>query len=266
MLNFFHTHLPQAVIFQLGPISLRWYGLIMAIAIAAALLLTLALAKKKNVPQEQIVDAAFWTIIGGVIGARIYEIFLEWPYYITNPDHMIRIWEGGLAIHGAIIGGAITLLIFFRKKRRVLLPTTGLFLPGLALGQAIGRWGNYFNQELFGRPTNLPWGIPISPANRPESFLSYSHFHPTFLYESLLNLALAIFLWNYVKQKTWRPAWAIGLYMLSYGVIRFGLEFIKIDRTPVLVGLRWPQIISLLMAVIGFLLISFSHAKPQKHS
>ncbi len=263
MFSFLHSYLPDPIFLSVGPLSLRWYGLIMAISIAIAIVLTTILAKKKGIPKEDIIDAAFWAIIGGIIGARLYEIFLEWPYYIANPERMIRLWEGGLAIHGGIIGGGLALLIFFWNRRKKLWRMESLFLPGLALGQALGRWGNYFNQELFGRPTSLPWGIPIALENRPEAFTAFTYFHPTFLYESLGNLIIAIVLWKYVSKRHFQPVWAIAIYVLSYSVLRFSLEFIKIDRTPIWLGLRWPQIMSLIMAASGLLLLSLYHANQK---
>lgn len=264
MINFLHSYYPNPILISIGRIDIHWYGLLMSLSIAAAILLAIHLGKKKDIKADKIIDAAFWATIGGLIGARIYEIFLEWPYYSAHPERILKVWEGGLAIHGAIIGGAIALAILFWKEKSLFLKITGIFMPGLALGQAIGRWGNYFNQELFGRPSLLPWSIPIAAENRPDGFLNYQYFHPTFLYESIGNLLIAITLYIYVKRRGYKPTLAIAIYMLLYSLLRFSLEFIKIDQTPVVAGLRWPQIASLLMMITGLILLINSRHEKRK--
>lgn len=272
MFNFLHTFQPQATITTIGPLDLRWYGLFLAAGVLAGLLLSLWLAKKDRTDTNLILDLSVWLIVSGLLGARLYEVILEWSYYKTNLGQIISIWQGGLAIHGAIIGGAIALFVFSSFKKLNFWRLTAICLPGLALGQAIGRWGNYFNQELFGRPTNLPWGIPIHPLYRPLEYLADSHFHPTFLYESLgcLIIALALFgLYNYGYKK-WADKiyiWLIALYMLLYSWLRFGLEFIRVDETILIWGLRWPQIFSLILVIAAFLLIiRINHHVPSKSS
>ena len=202
-------------------------------------------------------------VLFGIIGARIYEIFLEFPYYYANPSQIIKIWEGGLAIHGAIIAGAITSFVFAKKNHLDFWQLLAIITPGLALGQAIGRYGNWFNQELFGLPTNLPWGIPIAIENRPLEFISQEFFHPTFLYESLGLLFISIFLFILLyRQKNILPervAIRAGAYYLAaYSVLRFCLEFIKVDITPIFLGLRWPQFISLVIILIALLIFKKS--------
>jgi phosphatidylglycerol:prolipoprotein diacylglycerol transferase len=263
MIRFLHDYLPQPILTNLGIWQIHWYGLIMAIAISSAILLSFYIGRKKGMNKNEIMDTAFWIIIGGLIGARIYEIFLEWPYYSSHPEKMIAVWEGGLAIHGALIGGFIAAIIVFRKKLADLLKYITIFLPGLALGQAIGRWGNYFNQELFGLPSDLPWSIPISFANRPTSFSQFQYFHPTFLYESLGNLIIAVALFLYVRRQKYQTSLAIAIYMLSYSLLRFLLEFIKIDKTPMISVLRWPQVASLIMAILAVVIIINNHEKKR---
>ena len=256
MLNLLHYFLPQPLLLAIGPLTIHWYGLCLVLAIAAALGITLKLSREQKINQEQVLDLAIWLIIGGLLGARIYEIFLEWPYYFQNPAAIIKIWEGGLAIHGAIIGGGSALLIFARKNKLSSLKLTALIVPGLALGQAIGRWGNWFNQELFGLPTALPWGIPIALENRPLNYINYNFFHPTFLYESLgclfifLILSIMYYRWRRHLDKK-KLIIIINTYLLGYALLRFSLEFIKIDQTPLVGGWRWPQIISLLIAAFS---------------
>lgn len=271
MINFLHSFQPSAIIFNAGPISLHWYGLFLVAGMAAALLVSFYLAKYYKITRDAVFDLSFWLILGGLIGARLYDVCLELPYYIAHPEQILAVWQGGLAIHGAIIAGVVIIWIFSRRRKISWLKLSALLAPGLALGQAIGRWGNYFNQELFGRPTNLPWGIPIDILNRPAAYAADRYFHPTFLYESLGCLAIFIFLFCLNQSVIRRQglsssfyAWSLGLYMILYSVLRFSLEFIKTDRTPYFLGMRWPQVMSLVIIAGAISLISFSYARPPK--
>lgn len=269
MFSFLQHFEPQALALSFGWINIYWYGLFLVLAIIAALFIANLFWKKQGLEQDLFYDLSFWVIIGGIAGARIYEWFLNYHYYLLYPGELLKIWHGGLAIHGAIIGGFLALLIFTKKNQLNTTEMIALIIPGLALGQSIGRFGNYFNQELFGKPTNLPWGIFISPANRPLIYQAESYFHPTFLYESLLCLLLFIFLFAFKKNNKINNYFIIGSYFIGYALIRFFLEFIKIDYTPELFGIRWPQIISLFLFILGASLIylSFykaSHAKITK--
>ncbi|WKZ24860.1 MAG: prolipoprotein diacylglyceryl transferase [Patescibacteria group bacterium] len=244
---------PSPVAFNLGPLLVYWYGLVMVLAIVLALLLSLRLARLYNLSSEKVIDIAFYLIIFGFIGARLYEVILEWPYYLTYPSQIPQIWRGGLAIHGALLGGLLGLWFYCRRFSLNLWQTISIFLPGVALGQAIGRWGNWFNQELFGLPTNSSWGIFINPINRPLGYEAFAFFHPTFLYESLGCLLLTGLL-VFLVYKKHSPLVVIASYLAGYGLLRFFLEFIKIDYTPILWGLRWPQIISLMFILFSLLL------------
>lgn len=273
MINFLHTFEPQAILVSLGPITIYWYGLFMVLSILAALALTFFLAKHYSIPTDTIFDLSFWLIIGGLIGARIYDDLLQLPYYIQHPLQSLEIWKGGLAIHGAIIAGLLITWWFSRRKSLNFWQLTAVMMPGLALAQAIGRWGNYFNQEIFGLPTNLPWGIPIAVINRPEQYLSNLYFQPTFLYESLGCLLISLILLAInaytIKNRQLNNnfyLFTVAVYMILYSILRFGLEFIRLDATPYFLGIRWPQLISLII-IITFLLLFFNfHAKKQKSS
>lgn len=254
-----HNFLPNPILFSFGFITIYWYGLLIVLGIISALILILSLAKRFNIDSEYIWDLSFYLVLFGIIGARIYEILLEFPYYISHPNQIIKIWEGGLAIHGAIIAGALTLFLFIKKNKLDFWQLMAITVPGLALGQTIGRFGNWFNQELFGLPTNLPWGIPIALENRPLDYISSDFFHPTFLYESLGLLIITIFLVSVLyRQKNTlskKIAMRIGAYYLVlYSALRFGLEFIKVDVTPLFLGLRWPQVISLVIIIIAIII------------
>ena len=263
MFSWLHNFLPSPIFFHLGIINIYWYGLIIVLGIILSLTLILSLAKKFKIDTEKIWDLSFYLVLFGIIGARIYEIFLEFPYYSQHPLQIIKIWEGGLAIHGAIIAGALTLYLFVKKNNLNFWQLGALVVPGLALGQAIGRWGNWFNQELFGKPTNLPWGIPIALENRPEEYLNYSFFQPTFLYESLGLLIITIVLIIFLrKQKNLSDKIAkqtIALYLATSALLRLGLEFIKIDQTPLIFTWRWPQLISFAIIVVAIIIYQKSH-------
>lgn len=271
MINFLHAFQPTAILFSVGPISIHWYGLCLVTGMVAALLVSFYLAKYYEIDRDDIFDLSFWLIIGGLIGARLYDVALELPYYISHPWQVFAVWQGGLAIHGAIIAGILVTWVFARRKKIDFFKLTALVVPGLALGQAIGRWGNYFNQELFGRPTNLPWGIPIDLMHRPAAYISDSYFHPTFIYESAGCLIIFLILWFLnawaIRKKKLSGifyAWSLSLYMILYSILRFSLESIKIDATPYFLGMRWPQVISLAIIAGAISLLSFSYVQAQK--
>ncbi len=254
MINFLHTFQPSPILASIGPLNLYWYGLFIMLGVLAALTAAIHLAKQHGLKSEIIIDLAVWLIVGGLIGARIYDIGLEWQYFISHPLDIFKIWRGGLAIHGAIIGGLIALWLFTKKYGHKFWQLAAIVATVLPLGQAIGRWGNYFNQELFGYPTNLPWGIPIDPLHRPWQYLNYEYFHPTFLYESIGSLMIfaILFILHYAyikKNKINNSLYLIlnTLYFLLYSVLRFTTEFIRIDSTPSFLGLRFPQLVSLLI-------------------
>ena len=266
MISFLHNFSPSPNIFSLGSLTLKWYGLLIVLGATLALLVALKLAKYYQLKKEVVLDLAFWLIIIGLLGARLYDVLLELPYYLKYPIKIFYIWEGGLAIHGAIIAGLFVLYFFSKKHQLNFWVLSALTATVLPLAQAIGRWGNYFNQELFGRPTNFAWGIPIDINHRPADYLSYTYFQPTFLYESLgliiIFLSLLFLTIRFLKKQTVCPNFyknQVFIYLISYSVLRFFLEFIRIDKTPILLGLRWPQIVSLVIIIISLILIFKSH-------
>lgn len=250
-MNPLHYFQPNPVFFQIGNISIHYYGLIIVLAIFLGLWITTSLAEKRNLKPDDIFDLFFWTVIFGILGARLYQVFiLNWDYYQNNLWDIFKIWQGGLAIHGAIIFGLITLLIWSRKKKNFL-RILDIGAPALALGQALGRWGNYFNQELFGRPVS--WGIPVDLENRLQGFENYEFFHPAFLYESILDFILFLILF-FLAKKGARTGIPTLVYFLGYGLIRFFLEFIRIDPTLLVFGFRLPQIVSLILIISSLIL------------
>ena len=259
-----HNFNPEPILFSLGQLAIHWYGVFMVLGIIAGMIVTLRLARYYKFADNFIFDLFFWLIISALVGARIYDVLLNSSYYLSHPLQSLEIWKGGLAIHGAIIAGIIVLLIFAKQQKTSFFKIGSLIVPGLALGQAIGRWGNYFNQELFGLPTNSFIGIPINIVNRSIKYLPNIYFQPTFLYESLGCLLIFLFLFNlnlhYAKRKKFEHRlyiWSVSFYMILYSILRFMLEYIRIDKTPYFLGLRLPQIVSLFIIITFLLIIAF---------
>jgi phosphatidylglycerol---prolipoprotein diacylglyceryl transferase len=259
MLNFLHTFSPSPTLISFGPLHVYWYGLFVVLGILSALSVSLWLAKKFGLSTNKIFDLSFWIIIIGIIFARLYHVILEWGYYRLDFWNIFKVWQGGLAIHGGLIGGLLVLVYFCWKEKTNFWLLAAIFSPGVALGQAIGRWGNYFNQELFGKPTNLPWGIPIDFLNRPDVYISSDYFHPAFLYESLSDLlifGILLFLILKFLKKKWGNYKIIFLvYLILYSALRFFTEFIRTDITAYFFGFRWPQVFSLIIIIASLVLI-----------
>jgi phosphatidylglycerol:prolipoprotein diacylglycerol transferase len=264
MFNFLHNFTPDSVLFSYGFLTVHWYGVFVVSGIVAGLLVTVRLAKRFGITSDEVYNLGFYVIIFGLAGARVYSVLLDWQYYISNPAQVIAVWNGGLAIQGAIVAGTLTLFFYLRKKRQSFWRWFDLGAPAIPLGQAFGRWGNYFNQEIFGRPTDLPWGIPIELQNRPAEYLSAEYFHPTFLYESILNLInFAILLWLFKTKVGEWPAGAVGaVYLINYSLIRIAMEFLRTDSVPEIFGLRSTQLASVVMLLAGVgLLVYLNKAK-----
>ncbi len=258
MLNFFHTYNPEPILITVGSISIHWYGLILALAILLGYGLAIKLAKQRQLDPELIAAAYSNLIIWGLVGARVYHVLGDWLYYAQNPAKIIAVWEGGLAIHGGLAAGVLTLYYYARKHQASFWALADLFSLPLILGQALGRWGNYFNQELFGYPTNLPWGIPIAIQNRPADFINYNYFHPTFLYESLWDFLVLGVLYYFWRKKITTPnrdGLVFWLYISLYSLGRFLVEALRINQTPMVLGYRWPAVVSLGLMAIGLTML-----------
>ena len=254
---------PGPLVFQLGPFALRWYGLLIALAVLAGLTLATRLGKARGIDPALIADLLPLLVLGAVIGARIYYVALEWRQYADNPIEALAIWRGGIAIHGALIGGVLTTILYCRWRRQAFWPLLDVLVPAVALGQAIGRWGNFFNSEAFGVPTDLPWKLMIPAANRPPEFIDQLHFHPTFLYESLWNVGVCLLLLLLFRQanrgRITLPAGALScVYLMAYSSGRVWIEGLRIDPLCLFAeppfcegGLRMAQLVSLLLIALG---------------
>ncbi|NLH37200.1 MAG: prolipoprotein diacylglyceryl transferase [Thermotogaceae bacterium] len=238
-------------IFRIGNFELKWYS----VMIATGILVSYFLARKRlsNYPikPEDLDEGLFWGIIAGILGARIYYVAFNWSYYSMYPSEIWKIWHGGLAIHGAIFAVLLTLFIYSKVKGYFkFVHTTDLFTSVLPLGQAIGRWGNFFNYEAYGRPTMVPWKMFVPPEKRMPGFDVDRYFHPTFLYESMWNLGVFIFLFFYVEKRKKSYGETTALYLILYSIGRFWIESLRLDS--LMVGqLRTAQIASLAMIVVG---------------
>mgnify|MGYP002654707638 CR=1 FL=1 len=253
----FQFQSPGPVMLQVGPLSLRWYGFLIASAVIIGLNLSQWLAPKRQINPDLLNDLAVWLVVGAIPAARLYYVVFEWSRYAQNPASLFAIWQGGIAIHGALIGGTLATLLFVRRHHLSFWNLVDVLVPSVILGQAIGRWGNFFNSEAFGSPTNLPWKLYIPLANRPPSLANYDFFHPTFLYESLWNLgifAILLTLFFYGlrhPEKVKTGAIACG-YLMGYGLGRVWIEGLRMDSL-MLGPLRIAQVVSLTMMAIGAL-------------
>ena len=245
---------PGAALLEIGPITIRWYGLLIASAVLIGINLSQYLAKRRQVDPDLLGDLIIWLIIGAIPAARLYYVIFEWSKYSQHPETIIRIWEGGIAIHGAIIGGAIAALIFARVKDISFWQLADLVAPSLILGQAIGRWGNFFNSEAFGSPTNLPWKLYIQPQYRPAQFADIAYFHPTFLYESLWNLMvfglLMTLFFRGWQGKQLKTGTLFLVYLVAYSLGRLWIEGLRTDSL-MLGWLRMAQVVSLVCISLG---------------
>jgi len=243
---------------DLGPITIRWYGFFIAMALLIGLIIVLRLAKDRNIKSDTVYDLALCVSIGGILGARLYDVFvINWDYYSNNLSAIPKVWEGGLAIHGALIGGILFLFLCSFVKKINFFILADLVAVVLPLGQALGRFGNYFNNELFGGPTNLFFGIPVLVENRPLEYINFEYFHPTFLYESILNLILFGVLLFLFKKGNLLNGTITALYLMSYSLIRIAMEFVRVDTVPLIEGLRLPQLVSMVIFLLASMFILF---------
>lgn len=251
----------------IGPLTIHYYGIILMVGALAAAWLASVEARRRGWNSDVVWDGLIWVLIGGILGARLWHIFTPPPsmveqgyttlWYLTHPLDALAIWNGGLGIPGAIIGGVIA-LYFYIRKRGLSFPTAlDIGAPALALGQAIGRWGNFVNQELYGMPTSLPWGIKI---DNPIGYPPGTRFHPLFLYESIYNLFnMALLLWlgrKYPKQLL--PGDLFLIYLVVYPLGRFFLDFIRLDPAQI-GGININQTIMLIVAIVAGLVLFYRH-------
>lgn len=251
-MNFLHDFHPPAIAFSVFSIDIYWYGIIIVLAVAVGLVIALQSAKKKQVNTDHIYNLLFWLIIFGIIGGRLAHVVGDWSFYKSNLVNIFKVWEGGLAFYGVLSAGLITTFVYSRYRKISFWLLTDIMVVSLPLMQAIGRWGNYFNQELYGRPTDSPWGIPIESVNRVAGFEQYGFFHPLVLYDSILML-FVFFLLLYLFRSASLPIGRLSLiYFFLFAIIRFCMDFLRIgmpELGPLLVT-QWLSIILSILAVV----------------
>lgn len=229
---------PSVDALHIGPIQLRLYGLAIAIGVIAAVAVAQRRWEARGGNPDDIATIALWAVPAGVIGARLYHVLTDWRTYQSDPLEAFAIWHGGLGIPGGVIAGVAT-GAFVAKRRGLPVPDLlDVVAPAIPIAQAIGRLGNWANQELFGRPTTLPWGLRIDAANRPAGYEQFATFHPTFLYEALWNLALAFILLRIDRRHRRRPGQLFILYVIGYAAGRLWVESLRIDPASLVAGIR----------------------------
>jgi len=255
--------------FHLGPLYIRFYGIILMLGAVAGAFLAGKESKRRGYDPDIVWDLFIYLLIGGIIGARVWHILTPSPstgittgWYLSHPLDALAIWKGGLGIPGAIIGGLIALYIYSRKTGIDFAEWTDIASPSLALGQAIGRWGNFVNQELYGAPTSLPWKIYIDPAHRLAGYFDVEYYHPLFLYESLWSL-MNMFLLVWISRRyaeLLKNGDIFLVYLVVYPAGRFLLEFLRLDSSMV-GGFNINQTIMAFVATIAAVTLYLRHRK-----
>ena len=235
---------PNPIAFTLLGVEIRWYGILIGIGFLLGIFISYYRAPKLGIKPDHVLDFAILMIPLSIIGARAYYVIFEWEHYKGSISKILDIRSGGLAIHGGLIVGIIVCYLVCKYHKISVLNLLDLVFPQVALGQSIGRWGNYFNSEAHGGPTDLPWGIMVDGVK----------VHPTFLYESLLNLICFIILMVLRHNKKIKTGTIVGIYLIWYGIVRFFIESLRTDSL-MLGSLRMAQLIGIPMIIIGIVLL-----------
>ena len=231
------------VAFSIFGIDIMWYAILITTGIILGLYFVSKLAVTKGLDKEMPSDLLLWVLIPAILGARLYYVIFSWDYYSKNPSEIIMIRNGGLAIYGGLLTAFLITYTYSKKKNIPFLTILDIFAPGIALGQAIGRWGNFINKEAYGRATDLPWAIIIDGQK----------VHPTFLYESLGDFVIFLVLYNLCKKNRNEKGTIISLYFIIYGILRFFVEGLRTDSLYFL-GMRVSQLVSLALVAIGVII------------
>ena len=253
---------PSQGVWHLGPVPIRAYALAILVGIVLAVVITERRWVARGGPPGAAADIAGWAVPFGIVGARLYHVISSPQAYFGaggRPLDALKIWEGGLGIWGAIAAGALGAWIACRRRGWSFLQMADSAAPGIAVAQAVGRLGNWFNQELFGRPTSLPWALEISPANRPDGYAEFATYHPTFLYESLWCLAVAATVVVLDRRFTLDRGRSFALYVVLYTVGRGLFEVLRIDPANRIMGVRlnvWTSVVVGVVALAGFLVVT----------
>lgn len=251
------------IICTLFGVHIYFYGVILALAIIAGTFVADYIGSKFfELKRETILDLSPYLVIFGIIGARLYYCLLNYEFYLKFPTEILAIRHGGISIHGAILGGLIGLIIFAKRRNYSIAKLCDVSAIGLVLAQAIGRWGNFFNSEAFGSPTNLPWKLYIAPQYRPIPYTDVEYFHPTFLYESILDLILFFILFNIAKYKKQKKDGNIALlYLIIYSIIRIFVENIRLDSVCYIHGIPIAIIVSVGIIILALVALIINNLR-----
>ena len=252
---------PGDVAFNLFGFPVYYYGIIMAFAVFTGFCVSYFLYKKYYGNPSVIFDISPYLIIFGIIGARLYYCLVNYSYYIHKPIEIFFVRQGGLSLHGLIIAGFLAILYFSKRYKIPFLKLTDVFLCGTILAQSIGRWGNFFNSEAFGLPCNLPWKLYIPISQRPPEYINYEYFHPTFLYESILDIIIFTVLISLFKRFSKSSGKITALYLIFYSIARIFVESLRIDSVLNIFGIPVAQVISLILLITGIILLNFCKNK-----
>ena len=264
---------PSSVVFEAGPLTLRYYGLFIVLGVAVGAWLTGRELARRGYDEALVIalDSLFFVVPLGLVGARLYHVATEYDRYANSFTSIFKVWLGGWGIYGAVAGGFLGLLLFGWYRGISALVLADAAAPGLALAQAVGRWGNYFNQELFGRPSDLPWAIRIAPENRPVGLADATSFHPTFLYEALWDVLVCLVLLLIARRFAERleNGDVFVLYVSLYSVGRFLVETLRVDPSFLIGGSTRGNLFVSGALAVGFALILFlmhRHRTPPQRS
>lgn len=250
--------------FHIGPLRITFYGIFVMTGVVIAWLVTRNRFVDRGGNAEIAERIVIRVIVFGFLGARLAYVSTHLSRFEGEWWKVIAIWEGGLAIYGGLTLGAIVMVIYCRKWGASLPDFLDSVAPAVPFAQAMGRWGNYFNQELFGTPTDLPWGLEIDPQFRPEAYQRFETFHPTFLYESILNVCLGFFIiWVGRRYPSMRGR-LVGVYFVGYGLIRFSMELIRTDTTWRLLGLSRNGWVSVGVMILGLIVLFWKRIRVEE--
>lgn len=244
---------PGDIAFSIFGFPIYFYGITLAVAIFVGVYTAYILYKKFYEPEKAdcIIDFSPYVILLGIVGARLYYCVVNFGYYVLKPIEIFNVRQGGLSIHGMIIIGVLALWGFSKFYKISFLKLFDVFMCGTALAQSIGRWGNFFNSEAFGYPTNLPWKLFIPIAKRPLQYINYEYFHPAFLYESILDFFVFIILLILLKKFSNKPGLTACIYLILYSIVRIFVEQIRIDSALNIDGIPVAQIASIVIIFIA---------------
>ena len=242
---------PSVNSLSIGPLELQAYGLMIALGAFVAVTWSQRRYAARGGDAETIASISMWAIPAGLVGSRLYHVATDWRSFRGRWEDVPALWQGGLGIPGGLMAGVLVGTLVARRRGLTMAAAMDVMVPTIPLAQAIGRWGNWFNQEVFGRPSDLPWALEIDAMHRPAEYAASSTFHPTFLYEGLWNVALAMVLVRVERRGVLRPGYVTGLWVCGYGLGRLWVEMLRSDVASLVVGVRINVWMALAAILVG---------------